>query len=80
MKSDFEHFARFWASVTKVCRVFHVFVFADRRTGVGSILISLAKLVLATLCAGVHPTRTLPVVLDCGTNVGAFLWRFCIAK
>lgn len=23
---------------------------------------------LATLCAGVHPDRTLPVVLDCGTD------------
>ncbi|KAF5971934.1 malate dehydrogenase (oxaloacetate-decarboxylating) [Fusarium coicis] len=36
--------------------------------GVGGILISVAKLVLATLCAGVHPNRTLPVVLDCGTD------------
>ncbi|KAI1175609.1 malic enzyme [Nemania sp. FL0916] len=36
--------------------------------GAGGILISVAKLVLATLCAGVHPDRTLPVVLDCGTN------------
>lgn len=31
-------------------------------------LISVAKLVLTTLCAGVHPNRTLPVVLDCGTD------------
>lgn len=23
---------------------------------------------LTTLCAGIHPDRTLPVVLDCGTN------------
>ena len=38
-------------------------------TGVGGILISVAKLVLATLCAGIHPSRTLPVVLDCGTDV-----------
>jgi malate dehydrogenase (oxaloacetate-decarboxylating) len=37
--------------------------------GVGAILISVAKLVLYTLCAGIHPARTLPVVLDCGTNV-----------
>ena len=37
--------------------------------GVGGILISTAKLVLTTLCAGIHPSRTLPVVLDCGTNV-----------
>ncbi|EPE24681.1 Aminoacid dehydrogenase-like, N-terminal [Glarea lozoyensis ATCC 20868] len=36
--------------------------------GVGGILISVAKLVLTTLCAGVHPNRTLAVVLDCGTN------------
>lgn len=36
--------------------------------GVGGILISIAKLVLYTICAGIHPNRTLPVVLDCGTN------------
>lgn len=36
--------------------------------GVGGILISIAKLVLTTLCAGIHPSRTLPVVLDCGTD------------
>ncbi|KAF2644430.1 hypothetical protein P280DRAFT_465768 [Massarina eburnea CBS 473.64] len=36
--------------------------------GVGAILISVAKLVIYTLCAGIHPSRTLPVVLDCGTN------------
>ena len=36
--------------------------------GVGGILISTAKLVLTTLCAGIHPSRTLPVVLDCGTD------------
>ncbi|KAI0003463.1 hypothetical protein F4779DRAFT_98993 [Xylariaceae sp. FL0662B] len=36
--------------------------------GVGGILISVAKLALTTLCAGIHPNRTLPVVLDCGTN------------
>lgn len=28
----------------------------------------MAKLVLTTLCAGIHPNRTLPVVLDCGTD------------
>lgn len=32
--------------------------------GVGGILISIAKLVIYTLCAGIHPNRTLPVVLD----------------
>ncbi|KAJ5690757.1 hypothetical protein N7462_005149 [Penicillium macrosclerotiorum] len=36
--------------------------------GVGAILISVAKLVITTLCAGIHPARQLPVVLDCGTN------------
>jgi len=36
--------------------------------GVGAILISIAKLVLYTLCAGIHPGRTLPVVLDVGTD------------
>ena len=36
--------------------------------GTGGILISVAKLVLTTLCAGIHPNRTLPVVLDCGTD------------
>ncbi|PSK60547.1 NAD-dependent malic enzyme, mitochondrial [Elsinoe australis] len=36
--------------------------------GVGGILISVAKLILYTLCAGIHPHRTLPVVLDCGTD------------
>ena len=39
--------------------------------GVGAILISVAKLVIYTLCAGIHPARTLPVVLDCGTDVSA---------
>ncbi|KAL2826459.1 hypothetical protein BDW59DRAFT_145213 [Aspergillus cavernicola] len=36
--------------------------------GVGAILISVAKLVITTVCAGIHPSRQLPVVLDCGTN------------
>ncbi|KAI9816705.1 MAG: NAD-dependent malic enzyme, mitochondrial [Thelocarpon impressellum] len=36
--------------------------------GVGGVLISVAKLVLMTLCAGIHPPRTIPVVLDCGTD------------
>ena len=36
--------------------------------GVGGILISVAKLVLNTVCAGIHPDRTLPVILDCGTD------------
>ncbi len=37
--------------------------------GVGGILISVAKLVIYALCAGINPVRTLPVVLDCGTDV-----------
>ncbi|KAI6365973.1 hypothetical protein MCOR25_005208 [Pyricularia grisea] len=41
--------------------------------GCGGILISIAKLVLTTLCAGLHPNRTLPVVLDCGTDNQALL-------
>lgn len=41
--------------------------------GVGGILISVAKLVLTTLCAGIHPSRTLAVVLDCGTDNKALL-------
>jgi malate dehydrogenase (oxaloacetate-decarboxylating) len=41
--------------------------------GVGGILISVAKLVIYTLCAGIHPARTMPVVLDCGTNNEDFL-------
>ena len=36
--------------------------------GTGAILISVAKLVLYTLCAGIHPNRVLPVVLDVGTD------------
>lgn len=36
--------------------------------GAGGVLISLAKLILTTLCAGIHPNRTLAVVLDCGTD------------
>jgi len=36
--------------------------------GTGGILISVAKLALTTICAGLHPERTLPVVLDTGTD------------
>lgn len=41
--------------------------------GVGGVLISVAKLILTTLCAGIHPNRSLPVVLDCGTDNEALL-------
>ncbi|RLV96576.1 NAD-dependent malic enzyme mitochondrial [Spathaspora sp. JA1] len=36
--------------------------------GVGGIRIAIAKLGLMTLCGGIHPGRTLPIVLDTGTN------------
>lgn len=36
--------------------------------GVGGIGISIAKLVLMTVCAGIDPGRSIPVVLDVGTN------------
>ncbi|KAJ5295779.1 Malic enzyme NAD-binding [Penicillium antarcticum] len=43
-------------------------ILGDGDQGVGAILISVAKLVLTTLCAGIHPSRQLPIVLDCGTD------------
>ncbi|KAG7660806.1 MAE1 [[Candida] subhashii] len=36
--------------------------------GVGGVRIAIAKLGLMTLCAGIHPGRVLPIVLDVGTN------------
>lgn len=36
--------------------------------GIGGILISVAKLALTTICAGIHPNRVLGVVLDTGTD------------
>lgn len=36
--------------------------------GVGGVRIAIAKLGLMTLCGGIHPARTLPVVLDAGTD------------
>lgn len=36
--------------------------------GIGGIGISIAKLALMTLCAGIHPSRGIPVVLDVGTD------------
>lgn len=36
--------------------------------GTGGIGISIAKLALMTLCAGIHPGRGIPVILDVGTN------------
>ncbi|KAK7202818.1 malic enzyme [Myxozyma melibiosi] len=41
--------------------------------GVGAIGISSAKGVLMTLCAGVHPSRIIPVALDVGTDNSALL-------
>ena len=36
--------------------------------GVGGMDIPIAKLMVYTLCAGIDPTRTLPILLDVGTN------------
>lgn len=36
--------------------------------GVGAMDIPIAKLMVYTLCAGINPLRTLPIMLDAGTN------------
>lgn len=41
--------------------------------GVGGMDIPVAKLMVYTLCAGLHPSRYLPVFLDAGTNNKALL-------
>lgn len=41
--------------------------------GVGAMMIPVAKLMVYTLCGGIHPLRTLPIMLDVGTNNPALL-------
>ncbi|OGT21599.1 MAG: hypothetical protein A3C55_00210 [Gammaproteobacteria bacterium RIFCSPHIGHO2_02_FULL_42_13] len=36
--------------------------------GVGGMSLCIGKLALYTLCAGIHPSRTLPICIDIGTN------------
>jgi malate dehydrogenase (oxaloacetate-decarboxylating) len=36
--------------------------------GVGAMLIPVAKLMVYTICGGINPLRTLPILLDVGTN------------
>lgn len=41
--------------------------------GIGGMDIPIAKLMVYTLCGGIDPTRTLPILLDVGTNNEALL-------
>ncbi len=41
--------------------------------GVGAMMISVAKLMVYTLCGGIHPLKTLPILLDVGTDNPALL-------
>jgi malate dehydrogenase (oxaloacetate-decarboxylating) len=44
----------------------HVMGLGDQ--GIGGMAIAVGKLALSTLCAGVHPAKTLPIVLDAGVD------------
>ncbi|KAJ5249915.1 hypothetical protein N7489_000325 [Penicillium chrysogenum] len=72
--NDQDHFAEYLAEFGTADDVDYIVVSDGEEIlgigdqGVGAILISVAKLVITTLCAGIHPSRQLPVVLDCGTD------------
>lgn len=55
-------------SIANLCSIDGEEILGIGDQGVGGILISIAKLMLTTVCAGIHPNRVLPVVLDCGTD------------